>query len=153
MLHGICVWIFQVFNVTDFEKIIYLDADLLIVQDLRHLFTADTGIIAAAPEMLPPDKLQSGLMVIRPDAELFLDMIKCVDGTHLTRGKLTSYDGGDQGFINAYFDDWYQRPASDRLAYGYNTAQTLAHLYPPAWTHMHRNADIRVVHFSGGAEM
>ena len=40
-------------------------------------------------------------------------------------GQLPSYDGGDTGFLNAYFSDWYARPAAARLPFGYNAQRTL----------------------------
>lgn len=30
------------------------------------------------------------------------------------------YDGGDTGFLNAYFNDWYERDHLYRLPYTYN---------------------------------
>ena len=32
----------------------------------------------------------------------------------------SSYDGGDTGFLNVHFPNWYESPADSRLPYGYN---------------------------------
>lgn len=40
-------------------------------------------------------------------------------------GTLPSYDGGDTGFLNAYFSNWYGGPPASRLSFGYNAQRTL----------------------------
>jgi hypothetical protein len=90
-------------------------------------------------------------MVIRPSRAVFDDMLDVLSRNH---GEgVVSYDQGDQGFINYYFDEWYEMPASDRLPFVYNTLQTIVSLYPPAWNSIHRNQSIFVLHFSGDPEM
>src|SRR5438270_531773 len=32
----------------------------------------------------------------------------------------STYDGGDQGFLNLFFKDWYAMPVAHRLPIGYN---------------------------------
>lgn len=81
------------------------------------MFELDTAF-AAAPDVFPPDKFNAGVLVLQPSAEVFQDMLSKTE-------TLASYDGGDTGFLNAYFNDWYQRPASSRLSFGYNAQRTL----------------------------
>jgi len=38
---------------------------------------------------------------------------------------LPTYDGGDTGFLNAYFPDWFKMPAPSRLPFGYNAQRIL----------------------------
>jgi glycogenin glucosyltransferase len=38
---------------------------------------------------------------------------------------LRSYDGGDTGFLNAYFPGWYGLPPAHRLPFAYNAQRTL----------------------------
>jgi len=64
-------------------------------------------------------------------------------------GPFFSYDGGDQGFLNAFFSDWYTLNSSHRLPFEYNTLASMAHLYPPAFGFLHNRRLIRVLHFSG----
>ncbi len=47
---------------------------------------------AAAPDVFPPDKFNAGVMVIRPDAAIFQDML-------LKISILRSHDGGDTGHM------------------------------------------------------
>jgi glycogenin glucosyltransferase len=134
---------------TDYERIIYLDADVLVLKNLDHLFDREfENYISAAPDMFPPDKFQSGVMIVRPNAQIFQDMISA-----LNENRLVSYDQGDQGFLNAYFADWYSWPAANRLEFKYNVLQTIVHAYPPAWKYLHDKRDVHVLHFSGDAAM
>lgn len=54
-------------------------------------------------------------MVLEPSSDTFRRMIDelAVAG---------SYDGGDQGFLNTFFADWYAMPVMHRLPVGYNMA-------------------------------
>ncbi|CAM9537169.1 unnamed protein product [Choristocarpus tenellus] len=38
---------------------------------------------------------------------------------------LPTYDGGDTGFLNAFFNDWFTRPASSRLPFRYNALRSM----------------------------
>lgn len=80
--------------------------------------------------------------MVRPSREVFADMLSRV-------ATLPSYDGGDQGFLNAYFADWFAAPAAQRLPFAFNVLQPLAHLYPPAWRELHARRGVRVLHFCG----
>ena len=73
--------------------------------------------MAAAPDVLPPANFNSGVMVIRPSTQVFETMKK--NAKHLT-----TYDGSDTGYLNAYYPTWFQDfPPDARLPVGYN-AQT-----------------------------
>ncbi|KAJ2477282.1 glycogenin glucosyltransferase [Coemansia sp. RSA 2052] len=57
------------------------------------------------------------------------------------------YVGGDQGLLNAYFDNWSRADHTRRLPFAYNTTSTSFYTYAPAFAHF---ADsIKVVHFIG----
>ena len=55
---------------------------------------------AAAPDVFPPDHFNAGVLLIKPNMDIYEDMIS-------KREILPSYDGGDTGFLNAYFPNWY----------------------------------------------
>jgi glycogenin glucosyltransferase len=62
---------------------------------------------------------------------------------------LGSYDGGDTGFLNAYFCDWYQRPASSRLSFGYNAQRTLYWLtHATRSGYWHSIQPLKIIHYS-----
>ena len=52
-------------------------------------------------------------MVIEPSKEIFERILEALWDT-------PSYDGGDQGFLNILFSDWYAMPVEHRLPAGYN---------------------------------
>jgi glycogenin glucosyltransferase len=47
----------NVWGLVEFEKVVYLDADCLVVSNLDHMFDMDTSF-AAAPDVFPPDKVR-----------------------------------------------------------------------------------------------
>ena len=100
-------------ELTDFERIVMLDADTLVLQNIDELF--ERTWFAAAPDFLLPDRFNSGVMVLDPSKETFRKMISelAISGT---------YDGGDQGFLNTFYSDWYAMPVQHRLPIGYNMA-------------------------------
>ena len=55
----------------------------------RQLFDRDCDF-AAAPDVFPPDMFNAGVLVLRPDAHVFEDMVA-------KASVLPSHDGGDTG--------------------------------------------------------
>jgi alpha-N-acetylglucosamine transferase len=103
----------RAFELVDFERVVLLDADTLVLQNVDDLF--ERPPFAAAPDFFLPDRFNSGVMVIEPSDSMFRRMMEAlaVAGT---------YDGGDQGFLNTFFADWYAMPVPHRLPVGYNMA-------------------------------
>jgi len=127
----------QLWNLTQYKKVVYLDADVLVLKPIDELF--DRPGLAAAPDLMPPDRFNTGVMVIEPNATMHRQILASLPS-------LSSYDGGDQGFLNSFFDAWFSSPAPHRLPVRYNMLQHMAHLYPPAWTLIE---DPAIVHFCG----
>lgn len=96
----------HLFRLTQYSKIIFLDADTLVLRPLTALFDLECAF-AAAPDIGWPDAFNSGVMVATPSDATFADLIAMM----ADRG---SWDGGDQGLLNDYFSDWY------RLSFKYN---------------------------------
>lgn len=122
------------------SKVVYLDADVLVVKNIDELF--DRPGFAAAPDLMPPDSFNSGVMVIEPNATQHAILLNNLN-------KSSNYDGGDQGFLNTFFDDWFATPAAHRLPVRYNMLQHMAWLYPPAWQSVKGPA---VIHFCGSSK-
>jgi hypothetical protein len=104
----------RAFELTQYDKLVLLDADTIVLQNIDDLF--ERPAIAAAPDFLLPDRFNSGVMVIAPERGLFERMMDALADS-------PSYDGGDQGFLNTFFPDWYRGPAAHRLPCGYNMHQ------------------------------
>lgn len=89
----------NLWSLTQFERVVFLDADTLALNDIGHLFTLPKDItFAASPELGFPDCFNSGFMVLTPSANTFNEL------KTLAR-QIESFDGGDQGILNVYFGD------------------------------------------------
>ncbi|KAB1202914.1 putative glucuronosyltransferase PGSIP6 [Morella rubra] len=82
----------KIFNMTNYKKVVYLDADTIVVQSIEDLFKC--GKFCA--NLKHSERLNSGVMVLEPSETLFNDMMRKVN-------TLYSYTGGDQGFLNSYY--------------------------------------------------
>ncbi|GAA5987163.1 hypothetical protein JCM10908_001056 [Rhodotorula pacifica] len=123
----------HVFRLTQFEKVLYLDADTLVLRPLSHLFELPYRF-AAAPDVGWPDAFNSGVFLAQPSTETF-------DGLREMMRQRGTWDGGDQGLLNDYFHDWH------RLSFTYNVTPTAYYTYAPAYKRHGQNAS--VLHFIG----
>ncbi|XP_041016557.1 putative UDP-glucuronate:xylan alpha-glucuronosyltransferase 5 [Juglans microcarpa x Juglans regia] len=89
----------RVWQLTEYDKVIFIDADLLVLQNIDKFFAHPQ--LSAAPN----DKVifNSGVAVIEPSMCMFKDLLQ-------KRFKLGSYNGGDQGFLNEVFTWWHRLP-------------------------------------------
>jgi glycogenin glucosyltransferase len=103
----------HVFNQTQYDKIVYLDADILVLKNIDELFKNPHMSATNASSMLPSKSsrtyLNSGIFVLEPSHELFGDMIskigkieKLESNGSLDRPKY----GSDQDFLNAFYSGW-----------------------------------------------
>lgn len=90
------------FNLTQYETVVFLDADTLVVRNVDEMFSCP-GFCAA---LRHSERFNSGVMVVRPSPGLMEDMLdKILD--------LPSYTGGEQGFLNEYFKTFADSPLFD----------------------------------------
>ncbi|CAL0308814.1 unnamed protein product [Lupinus luteus] len=82
----------KIFNMTNYKKVVYLDADTIVVKNIDDLFKC--GKFCA--NLKHSERLNSGVMVVQPSETIFNDMMSKVT-------TLNSYTGGDQGFLNSYY--------------------------------------------------
>ncbi|MEI7480084.1 MAG: glycosyltransferase [bacterium] len=104
-----------IFDQVQYEKIVYLDVDMLVLRNIDELFKSAHMSATNASGMLPRKKidrrhlnLNSGLIVIKPSHALFNDMMSKVGKIEILKsggGDKPIY-GSDQDFINAYFPKW-----------------------------------------------
>jgi alpha-N-acetylglucosamine transferase len=104
----------RAWSATEFDKLVCLDADTIVLQNIDELF--ERPGIAAAPDFLLPDRFNSGVMVIEPSQATLDRMLDALFSSG-------SYDGGDQGFLNTFYPDWFAGPGAHRLPAGYNMHQ------------------------------
>ncbi len=127
----------HIWNQTEFKRLIFLDADTLVTGKLDELL--ERGEFAAAPDVTSTDLFNSGVMVLEPSRLRYEEMTAGL-------GHIASYDGSDQGFLNAFYPDWFVGPPQFRLPMKFNVAQQVA-VYGPTWKRM--KEDLRVLHFLG----
>jgi glycogenin len=137
----------QIFNQIQFDKLVYLDADMLVYQNLDDLFRQPHMAAVNAGGMLPEyaswKEFNSGLMVIEPSSTLYTDMLAKLPELYLPAG-------GDQDFLNAYYPNWPGQPEK-HLDHAYN----IFHEHVDRYHHLHgyqlkgdRKA-IKVIHYVG----
>ena len=97
----------SVFNLTEYEKVVYLDLDLLILENIDELFTYNG--LAMAYDYPFSNLHNSGVMVIEPNKNDYDNLIKIMMKKMNNQEQL-----GDQDIINEYF------PRINSLPQGYN---------------------------------
>ncbi|KAL0697480.1 hypothetical protein Bca4012_053602 [Brassica carinata] len=89
----------RVWQVTDYDKLVFIDADFIIAKNVDYLFSYPQLSAAGNSKVL----FNSGVMVLEPSACLFEELMQ-------QSFKIKSYNGGDQGFLNEYFVWWHRLP-------------------------------------------
>ncbi|KAG0019732.1 Glycogenin-1 [Podila clonocystis] len=147
---GVTLTKVHVFNQTQYSKVVFLDADTLVLRNIDDLFDfAANGSLddkdrntrfAASPDAGWPDCFNSGVFVCRPSFEDYTGLIEMAnqEGT---------FDGGDQGLLNSYFSGWSRGCPNNRLPFVYNTTPSSVYSYAPAFQ-QYRDR-LNVVHFVG----
>ncbi|KRT78498.1 hypothetical protein AMK59_7015, partial [Oryctes borbonicus] len=128
-------------RLTQFEKCVFLDADVLVLANSDELFEREE--FSAAPDVGWPDCFNSGVFVYKPSMETYNKLVDFA----LQKG---SFDGGDQGLLNAYFSDWAHKDISKHLPFIYNMCSTACYSYLPAFKYYGGN--VKIVHFIGPAK-
>lgn len=129
----------RVYELIQFSTVIFLDADMIVLHNIDHLFdvlssSANPNDFQLAAAMDCCDHFNSGLMVLKPSASVFTRLIK-----GLKSGELKSYDKADQGLLNSYYGKEFVR-----LDFRYNVDQLHVMHYPHAYD---LEKDVSVLHF------
>lgn len=101
----------KVFDLTEFDKIVFIDADMFVRQNIDFLFAWPHMSAVAAGKELHPDwkRLNSGLMVIEPNHMDYLGLMGTIETAYQERAK-ENIPFGDQDVVNCYFKDWSEKP-------------------------------------------
>ena len=99
-------------NLTQYKKIIYLDSDTIVFNNISNLFNYDQ--LSCVPDPNPPQICNTGVMVIEPNKNIFFQI------DQLARNEEVRYGIGDQGTINAFFKK-FTPLSSDYNLYRVNT--------------------------------
>jgi hypothetical protein len=96
------------------DRLVFLDADTVVLKNIDELLDASADF-RAAPDCgfdCHEERFNSGVLAIKPSKWTYQDMM----------GKLSttkSYDGGDQGFLNEYYNYW-SHTADAKLSTNFN---------------------------------
>nr|CAB3251496.1 glycogenin-1 [Phallusia mammillata] len=125
-------------NLTQYNKCVFMDADTMVLTNIDELF--DHQELSAAPDAGWPDMFNSGVFVYEPSYETYMALIQLAE-------EEGSFDGGDQGLLNTYFNQWRTSDERKRLSFLYNMHSTSTYTYSPAFARFGK--DTKVVHFLG----
>ena len=89
----------RVWQLTEFSKVIFIDADLLVLENIDMLFTYPQLSAVLNHKHI----FNSGLMVVEPSQCMFEYLMR-------ESFKIKPYNGGDQGFLNEIFTWWHRLP-------------------------------------------
>ncbi|VFQ99105.1 unnamed protein product [Cuscuta campestris] len=90
---------FRLWQLTRYEKIVFVDSDVLVLRSIDFLFRFPQMSAAGNDGSL----FNSGVMVIEPSHCAFRMLMQ-------RREEIVSYNGGDQGFLNEVFVWWHRLP-------------------------------------------
>ncbi|PPS11788.1 hypothetical protein GOBAR_AA08881 [Gossypium barbadense] len=90
---------FRLWQLTDYEKVIFIDADIIVLKNLDHLFHFPQLTATGNDVWL----FNSGIMIIEPSNCTFKVLMD-------KRDEIISYNGGDQGYLNEVFVWWHRLP-------------------------------------------
>jgi len=135
-------------QLTQFEKVVYIDADMLVLKNLDHLFSypsisATTGGKAAHPEWI---EFNSGLMVIEPSLTLFRNLVSNIDKA-IARKTALNLGYGDQDVFNQCYPNWNNEP-DHHLGETYNAIYCFLDAFMQQ-QHYRNLSQIHVLHYIG----
>lgn len=131
----------HLWNLTDYERVIYFDADTVVIHPIDEMFKC--GHFCAA--YMNSLAFHTAVLVVKPDTAKFEHMVEML-------AVVESYDGADQGFLVGYFTEMPNAPYFDpknpselpmnRLLLGYS----MNHIYyyeKSSWDHGYRVGQFR----------
>lgn len=127
----------HVWRLAQFSKCVFLNPDTLVIQNCDELFCHEE--LSAVPDIGWPDCFNSGVFVFQPSVETFWKLVEFAESEG-------SYDGGDQGLLNAFFKTW-SKDIHKKLSFIYNLMANVSYTYTPAFRQFGRN--VKIVQFQG----
>lgn len=142
-----------VWELEEYDKIVYLDSDMVLMNNVDELFDYSNLSGVAAGNLMNPSwtRLNSGTLVIEPNRNLADAMIAAIPATIKER-QSKGENIGDQDVINYCFPTWY-KDLDKHLPEGYNLFYKNITLYYKRFGLRYSAQDklhaINIVHFIG----
>ena len=114
----------HLFSLPGFDKLVYVDSDMIVLENMDELFDKPHMSAVAAGLLVESDsyRLNGGLMVIEPEARLADGIFATLPKALAEVATMGGHAIGDQDLINAYYPDWRTTPEL-QLDQGYNLFQ------------------------------
>jgi hypothetical protein len=131
------------FNLTDYDKLVFLDADAWPLKNVDALFSYPG--IAGVPDNFIVTEFNTGVMVIEPDEGMFSEFKRLYQ--EYAYGNIGSgTDGTDQGFINTVCSDWVPLPFNFNYRFFRNFTDPDFHAPRELFYLTHHLDEISIVH-------
>ncbi len=143
----------QIWGLTQYEKLVFLDADMMLLSSIDELFNCPSLSAVQAGRELNPDwiRLNSGCMVLVPSVEVKGKMLSLIENTIRMRS-VKGYSTGDQDVINAVYPNWSDMKHL-HLSEGYNLffgcLDVYIKHYGYGYGEAYKGKQIKIVHFVG----
>ena len=120
----------HLFGLPGFDKLVYVDSDMIVLENMDELFDKPHMSAVAAGRLVESDsdRLNGGLMVIEPEDKLADKIFATLPKALAEVAAMGVQNLGDQDLINAYYPDWRCTPAL-QLDQGYNLFQCYLDVY------------------------
>nr|DBA26041.1 TPA: hypothetical protein GDO54_010344 [Pyxicephalus adspersus] len=135
---GITLTKLHCWTLIQYTKCVFMDADTMVLTNVDDLFEREE--LSAAPDPGWPDCFNSGVFVYQPSIETYNQLMQLAK-------EHGSFDGGDQGLLNTFFNTWATKDIHKHLPFLYNLSSVSIYSYLPAFKAFGANA--KVVHFLG----
>jgi glycogenin glucosyltransferase len=114
----------QLFGLEEFNKLVYVDSDMMVLDNVDDLFDRPHMAGVAAGQLVHPDwiRINGGLMVIEPQAQLPEKIFAKLAQAQQEAAAAGNQAIGDQDLLNAYYPAWGSTPAL-QIEQGYNVFQ------------------------------
>ena len=135
----------QVFLLQEYEKVILIDSDILVIKNLDHLFEKPiySAVNSGNAKYNGFNLLNSGLILIKPSMKIHESLIKLIPTAKKHR-EAAGYNVGDQDVIREYLTTW---PEDNwlHLDEGYNLYSDHIKYY----IKVNGSKNIHIIHFAG----
>lgn len=134
-----------IFELIQFKKIIFLDSDMMIVNNIDHLFEMKhmSAVVSDRINDATCCELNSGLIVIEPQIEMLNQMKGLIQDVSI---KFKNF--GDQDIIRLYYHDWKNK-SELKLDDGYNMYYPDIDTFIQQGYSLSGDKKIYVIHFVG----
>lgn len=97
----------QIAKCYHYEKIIFIDSDQMVLRNIDHLFEKPHMTATICGKCLHPDwhDLTSGLMVIEPNKDFYLNLVACIEPA-VKRKYDAGENVGDQDVFHQVMPEW-----------------------------------------------